>query len=796
MNRIVGTLAVLTVVIAAFGGQATLVPALAAPAETGFNTHLRGTNLTPGAFTADVDEMVNQGQKWVRLNIFEDVASLEYIIEGGVSGGGIGIPQLVWNNDALTEYDNAISYAFSKGLKVYIVTNTPSFAANFPSDVYQNITSQYHQYLAARFQGKIAVWQLFNEADIHNFKDYSPISGFDAAYLASLSSAIQAAVSGIKQGDPNHKILIAANVGGYRPDSWILFSWQQYFSALVNNIDVVAVDFYPQTNDDIQKFPAMIQSLKSQFGKEIIVAETGMCTGTFNSDQYQAAIISTTIATLQLAPVDAILLYELRDEKTGDTSPGNCENTLGIKQTDGTQKPAYGEVMRALSAAPSSPSPAVVSSGFNRIDAFMPGEYNSLSHLAWNGSTWVGWEPLGGTLTSLPAAVSWGPGRMDVFMRGLDGSLQHLAWNGNTRAGWESWGGTLTSLPAAVSWGPNRIDVFAIGTDNGLWHIAFDGSKWTGWESLGGDATSPPAVVSSGPGRIDIFIRGNDYGLWHKALNGTARSDWESLGGFLTSAPTAVSWAPNRIDIFIRGSDYGLWHKALNGTARTGWESLGGFLTSAPVAVSSGVGRADVFAAGQNRELLHQCLNGSTSSWCGWESLGGVLSSPPAAVSWSPDRIDVFAQGSLPAQGQQNMLLHKWLNGGTWSGWDPMGTCSGYTSVLAPGEAMPPGACIWADNGSARFEMQRDGNLAAYTAKHSWFSNTVNPGGNNWAVMQGDGNFCVYPNWPAGGKPALLCSNTQGHPGAWLFVQNDGNVVIWPPGEPALPALWATGTYQ
>jgi hypothetical protein len=443
----------------------------------------------------------------------------------------------VWNQDVLTEYDNAINYAFSKGLKIYLVTNTPSFAQNFASDVYQNITFQYHQFLASRYQGKIAVWQVFNEADIHNFKNYSTITGFDAAYLASLSSAVQAAASAIKQVNPG--IRIAANVCGSCPQD----SWQQYFSALINNIDVIGIDLYPANNNDIQGYPALIQSVKSQFGKEIIVSETGMCTRTF-PDQVQAAIISNTIATLKLAPVDAILVYMIRD---GNTTASDCESTFGIKRNDGTQKPAYGEVMRALSGVP-------------------------LSHSS--------------------AVVSWGPNRIDAFMRGEDAALWHIACsgfcNGPTWSGWQSLGGALTSLPVAVSWGPNRIDAFAIGTDNGLRHIAWNGSTWSGWESLGGDPTSPPAVVSWGPNRLDIFIRGSDYGLWHKAWNGNAWSSWESLGGFLTSAPAAVSWGPNRIDIFVRGGDYSLYHKEWNGNAWSPWHWAGGILASAPVAVSSG----------------------------------------------------------------------------------------------------------------------------------------------------------------------------------------------------------------
>jgi hypothetical protein len=51
--------------------------------------------------------------------------------------------------------------------------------------------------------------------------------------------------------------------------------------------------------------------------------------------------------------------------------------------------------------------------------------------------------------------------------------------------------------------------------------------------------------------------------------------------------------------------------------------------------------------------------------------------------------------------------------------------------------------------------------------------------------MQGDGNFVVYgaadPRWD---------SATDGHPGAWLAIQDDGNVVAYD----GATAIWATGT--
>jgi len=54
--------------------------------------------------------------------------------------------------------------------------------------------------------------------------------------------------------------------------------------------------------------------------------------------------------------------------------------------------------------------------------------------------------------------------------------------------------------------------------------------------------------------------------------------------------------------------------------------------------------------------------------------------------------------------------------------------------------------------------------------------------------MQTDGNFVVYDST---GRP-VWASNTWGHPGAGLVVQDDGNTVIYSTGS---SPLWATNTW-
>jgi len=257
--------------------------------------------------------------------------------------------------------------------------------------------------------------------------------------------------------------------------------------------------------------------------------------------------------------------------------------------------------------------------------------------------TWLGWESLGGIVTSSPTVCSWSSGRLDVFARGTDSALWHRWYDGGW-SGWESLGGILTSAPAAVSWSSGRIDVFARGGDSALWHKWYDGG-WSGWESLGGFITSEPTVCSWAAGRLDVFARGGDCALWHKWFQG-GWSGWENLGGLLSSGPGSVSWSSGRIDVFATGTDSAMWHKWFQG-GWSGWESLGGFLTSAPGAVSWGPNRIDCFVTGGDSAVWHK--------W--WSHVPTVrlhtkvLTNPTVPIATMVDRMrDVYASAGIAVQ--------------------------------------------------------------------------------------------------------------------------------------------------
>jgi hypothetical protein len=256
----------------------------------------------------------------------------------------------------------------------------------------------------------------------------------------------------------------------------------------------------------------------------------------------------------------------------------------------------------------------------------------------------VGWSSLGGVLTSKPAVAAWSSNRLDTFVRGTDGQLWHKWWNGTSWSGWEPLGGQIHpgTGPAVATWAPGRLDVFVEGTDKQLYHKWFNSTGWHGWQPLGGVLTSGPAAVSWSAGRIDVVADGPDHSVWHKWWSGTAWSGWQSLGGQATSDPGIASWASGRLDVFVKGTNNQLSHAWFASHIWTGWESLGGNLTTGPAATSVGFHLLDVAAAGAGNEPERLPYS---SEWQVWQPLGGATTQTPGIVPFRGGE-DVFVTGT------------------------------------------------------------------------------------------------------------------------------------------------------
>ena len=257
----------------------------------------------------------------------------------------------------------------------------------------------------------------------------------------------------------------------------------------------------------------------------------------------------------------------------------NCCGTWaqydGLREANGHQRPSWC-AYRAITLGAPCPEPPDsdpdVSAGWGggRLDVYARGSENALHHKWYDGTTWHGWENLGGpSLTSGVGASSWGPGRLDVVGRTAGDSITQWWWNGT----WHTFnlGCCFSSAPDITESSSERQDVFARGNDNALWQRWWQGGSWSSWISLGGSLSSHPSAVSTSPNRLDVVARvgGNSIQQWW--WDGT----WHTinLGCCFSSAPSISSGAPGWLDVYARGEDNALWHKWWHGSW-SGWERL------------------------------------------------------------------------------------------------------------------------------------------------------------------------------------------------------------------------------
>jgi hypothetical protein len=317
-------------------------------------------------------------------------------------------------------------------------------------------------------------------------------------------------------------------------------------------------------------------------------------------------------------------------------------------------------------------APVVLSRDSNRLDVFARSGTDSALFLERTGSTWQGWEPLGGILASGMAAAAWASNRLDIFVRGVDGAL-YQRWRDGATGGtwqpgsalWKSLGGVLTSPPSAVSLGVNRLDVFVRGADSALWHRWWNGTTWSGWQWFGGRLTSRPVAVAWGPNRLDVFARGPDNALWHRCWDGSSLSAWQSLGGQISPDFCVAARAANRLDVFARALDGTLQTIGWNGSLWSAWQTLAPEIAGTPAVASWGANRLDVFARRSDATLMHVVWNGS--AWSAPTEFSGKIGGDPAAVSWGTGRIDLFARGL------DGGLQHSYWDGSRWLPWEGLG---------------------------------------------------------------------------------------------------------------------------
>ncbi len=349
--------------------------------EFGFNNHLSTAgSFNLSQFKANIDSIAGNNQKWVRFAINSSDIAQEApaptptpnivlpptltptptpLIPPSATPTpinvvlGLASNPILWNTTNLALYDQAIDYAVTKGLKIFLATKTPDFANNYSFNDYITVTDQYFQFLSNRYKGKIIIWQVFNDSNVKNYTDSPPITTLDPTYLTNLNTVLGSARNAIKTNDSN--ALITTSAGGIPLNDTLVNSWNQFFDAINTNLDIISVNIYPFTDlTEISKLGNIVDSLKTRYAKDIAVSEAGFCTqnGVYTENDQQT-YLTQTIGNLKLSSVKLILQYEIMDQ---DSTSGNCDNTYGLIRTDGTQKISYPAVMSAMQPLPT-PTP-------------------------------------------------------------------------------------------------------------------------------------------------------------------------------------------------------------------------------------------------------------------------------------------------------------------------------------------------------------------------------------------------------------------------------------------------------
>jgi hypothetical protein len=101
--------------------------------------------------------------------------------------------------------------------------------------------------------------------------------------------------------------------------------------------------------------------------------------------------------------------------------------------------------------------------------------------------------------------------------------------------------------------------------------------------------------------------------------------------------------------------------------------------------------------------------------------------------------------------------------------------CGTVSRPLEPGGRLRAGSRgIRSPNHQYRLTYEANGNLVLFNGSNAiWDTQKVSTPG--MAKMQPDGNFVTYD----GNGQATWSTGTNGHPGAWLALQNDGNLVVY-----------------
>lgn len=154
---------------------------------------------------------------------------------------------------------------------------------------------------------------------------------------------------------------------------------------------------------------------------------------------------------------------------------------------------------------------------------------------------------------------------------------------------------------------------------------------------------------------------------------------------------------------------------------------------------------------------------------------GLAITTPDTFEIYATDRNDLTtSKFSWPVDTQKDFSLVTWV------------TISGGSNVLPLNTALPVGGTLVANNQQFFAVMQSDGNLCVYRGTpqnqgaYIWGTQATGGGGQFFTIVQGDGNLCTYYGTQAQQGDYLWGSQALSDGGQFFLVmQDDGNLCVY-----------------
>lgn len=288
-----------------------------------------------------MDRVRDSGSRWLRVDM--GWCSLQEAGPRAIS---------TWYQDRL---DATVAGAVQRGLRLLVTIGcAPGWAggtsySSFPTDLaaFQRVA----HYLAYRYKGKVAAWEIWNEPDC--------VGGCARGSPEEFVKTLRAGYQGFKSGDPAATVVSGGTSGNNA--SWIR---QMYAAGARGWFDALAVHPYqhppsappdapPQGNIyRLTSLPAVREQMvrNGDAGKPVWLTEFGWSTALTGarigvSEAVQARYLAQAVSQIRtMYPyVTEAFWYCMRDRD--DSTP--YENDFGLLQVDGSAKPAFPALQRA-----------------------------------------------------------------------------------------------------------------------------------------------------------------------------------------------------------------------------------------------------------------------------------------------------------------------------------------------------------------------------------------------------------------------------------------------------------------